>query len=110
MYLCVKTNLCKTQAGQLFLWASGVYICVYVCIHKYDPSLTSEVTININVKEFYLMDLKVNVYKSNISLKVAQNVKGSHNLGLIFNGRKQAKIDGLINTDMALQSLFSVIF
>ena len=105
--MCVKTDLCKTQAGQLFLCVSGY---MYVCIYKYDPSLTSEVTININVKEFYLIDLKVNVYKSNISLKLAQTVKGSHNLGLIFNGRKQVKIDGLLNTDMALQSSLSVTF
>ena len=60
--------------------------------------------------KYVYFDLKVNVYKSNISLKLAQTVKGSHNPGLIFNGRKQVKIDGLINTDMALQSSLSVIF
>ena len=105
--MCVKTDLCKTQAEQLFLCVSGY---MYVCIHKYDSSLTSEVTINVNVKEFYLINFKVNVYKSNILLKLAQTVKGSHNLGLIFNGRKQVKIDGLINTDMDLHSSLSVIF
>ena len=87
-----------------------VHLDVHLRVCLYTQVWSISVTINSNVKEFYLTDLKVNVYKSNISLKLAQNVKGSHNLGLIFNGRKQVKIDGLINTDMALQSPFSVIF